>query len=288
MSAHTKNQRSNGHADSDYCPTPASCARALVAVLPILPNDVVVDVGAGNGAFSAAVDLVHDVSPIAVEAFPSRYPKLHQLHRDGVVQSIVKRRYETWMPTPAQRADWTIGNPPYSLAELFLAHALYATKPGGYVALLLRYGFMVTAGRTLLMRRDPPRFVYGLQTRPTFYVPTDGTDDDASDAGDTGDTATIGARGAEVVTSGAGTGTDEEPRGKADAAEYVWAVWQVGAQADTIWSPLAWDTRSLVDQAAEAVGVDRARIISAHWPRYGERGVRARQRMDAGAARAGR
>ena len=276
MSAHAKGKRSNGHADSDYCPTPASCARALVAVLPILPSDVVVDVGAGNGAFSAAVNLVHDVSPIAVEAFPSRYPKLHQLHRDGVVQSIVKRRYETWMPTPAQRADWTIGNPPYSLAELFLAHALYATKPGGHVALLLRYGFLVTAGRTLLMRRDPPRFVYGLQTRPTFYVPTEDAGDDAPGA----------ALDGEVVDDGAGG--DDEPRGKADAAEYVWAVWQVGAQVDTTWSPLAWDTRSSVDQAAEAVGVDRARIISAHWPRYGERGVRARQRMDAGAARAGR
>jgi hypothetical protein len=310
MSKHAKGKRSNGNVDSDYCPTPASCARAILSVLPILPDDVVVDVGAGNGVFSAEANRLYGVTPIAVEAFASRYPKLHALREAGIVSRLVAKRYETWLPEPAQRADWTIGNPPFRQAETFLRHALFATKPGGHIALLLRSGFTVTAARTRLFRDDPPAYIYALQTRPTFYVPDSGQsyEDDGDADGDTeGADEVGGADGGGRVNNETDGGRDSEgigdgrvleddggavartaaqpeeleaePRGKADASEYVVIVWRVGRKGRTLWAPLAWDVRSDIEQAVAAVEADRTDIRAMHWPTYGIRGFRAIARL---------
>ncbi len=284
MSRHAKGKRSNGNVDSDYCPTPSSCARAILGVLPILPSDVVVDVGAGNGVFAAAAHQLYGVHPIAVEAFASRYPRLHELRTAGIVRRVVARRYETWLPEPAQRADWTIGNPPFRQAETFLRHAFFTTKRGGYIAMLLRSGFTVTGGRTRLFREDPPAYIYALQTRPTFYVPNTGEGDEDEAAAAEPDEVEIQASDAAATkpeADGNATTLKEEVelRGKADSSEYVAIVWRVGFSGLTLWSPLAWDLLSDIEQAADAVDSDRARIRQQHWPTYGERGAEALARL---------
>lgn len=159
-----KSARSNGNADSDFCPTPRTCALSLVSVLPIRPNDVVVDAGAGDGAFCQAVYDLFGVRCIAVERFPTRYPHLQAMERDGLC-TIHRGRFQSYKG----RADWVISNPPFSEAEEFVRHAMYLTRNGGSAVLLTRHGFHVTAGRASLRRTFPCWRRVDLQTRPKFY-----------------------------------------------------------------------------------------------------------------------
>lgn len=161
--------RSNGNADSDYCPTPAVCARVLTSLLPIGADDLVVDAGAGQGVFSQAVYDLHGASPRAVDAFADRYPGLHTLKAAGVVREVVKKRFQDLRASRERRPDWIVSNPPFSQAEEFVTHALFLAREGGHVAVLLRHGFLVTADRAHHRRRFPPFRIYDMQTRPQFY-----------------------------------------------------------------------------------------------------------------------
>ena len=163
-----KPARSNG-SSADFCPTPQVCADSCVALLPILPGDVVVDAGAGDGAFCLSAHRLYGARPIAVERHTEDHPDLLTLRDQGVVSEVIPLRYERWRPAAHQRADWTIGNPPFKLAQLFFEHALYCTKPGGHIAFLLRHGFAVTEERAEIRRRFPIWRKYDLQSRPSFY-----------------------------------------------------------------------------------------------------------------------
>lgn len=169
-----KVERSNGNADSDFCPTPRTCALSLVSLLPILGGQFVIDAGAGEGAFCEAVHTLHGVAPVAVERFPDRYPKLSTLVERGIVSQVIGARFQRVRMARDERPDWIIGNPPFSQAADFVAHALFLAREGGHVAVLLRHGFLVTAGRAEHRRAFPPWRTYDLQTRPRFYG--DGSD----------------------------------------------------------------------------------------------------------------
>ncbi len=62
------------------------------------------------------------------------------------------------------------GNPPYSLAEKFIRHALDLLEPEGYVYFLLRLSFLegIARGRGLF-KEFPIKRVYVCSRRPSFF-----------------------------------------------------------------------------------------------------------------------
>lgn len=77
--------------------------------------------------------------------------------------------------------DIVITNPPFIIADRFLARAMQMTRPGGYVILLLRAGFLESRRRRDLLTMYPPSDVYFLRSRPRFRGPnTDGASTDAT------------------------------------------------------------------------------------------------------------
>src|SRR5690606_24650965 len=64
--------------------------------------------------------------------------------------------------------DAIVGNPPFSLAERHVRHALALLAPGGVLAFLLRLAFVETRSRFALLREHPLRALYALSERPSF------------------------------------------------------------------------------------------------------------------------
>lgn len=64
--------------------------------------------------------------------------------------------------------DVVLTNPPFSGAEEIVHYGLAKLRPGGHLALLLRLGFLASAGRRELYRSRPPVAVYVLPERPSF------------------------------------------------------------------------------------------------------------------------
>lgn len=76
--------------------------------------------------------------------------------------------------------DVVITNPPFRLAEQFLRWAMIFVRPGGYVVLLLRAGFLESKARRNVLTQYPPLEVWFLRSRPKFTGPnTDGGTDTA-------------------------------------------------------------------------------------------------------------
>lgn len=67
--------------------------------------------------------------------------------------------------------DLIITNPPYRLAEQFVRHAHELVRPGGWVVMLLRAGFLEARSRRCFWQEFPPRQVFFLERRPRFTGP---------------------------------------------------------------------------------------------------------------------
>ena len=66
--------------------------------------------------------------------------------------------------------DIIFGNPPYSLAEEFIRHALELVNKDGYVYFLLRLSFLEGINRgDDLFKKYPPKRVYVSSRRPSFF-----------------------------------------------------------------------------------------------------------------------
>ena len=61
------------------------------------------------------------------------------------------------------------GNPPYSLAEEFVRHSMKLVSDNGYVYFLFRLAFLESKKRIPLYKDYPPKRVYVLQRRPSFF-----------------------------------------------------------------------------------------------------------------------
>jgi SAM-dependent methyltransferase len=147
----------------DFYPTPLACAIAAIRLLPP-PGDgaTVLDPGAGLGRWGQAWREVYGYTE------PITGVDLHQPARPVWYNSWYNTSFFNYHP-PALY-DYVIGNPPFSVAEPFVAHGLRLLKPGGVLLYLLRMEFLGSQERGRgIWTRTPPSEVQILVTRPSFW-----------------------------------------------------------------------------------------------------------------------
>lgn len=72
------------------------------------------------------------------------------------------------MPIPENQVDWTISNPPFRLAEQFIAKALRQSRQG--VAMIVRSAFLEGQGRyDRVFKHNPPAFVFQFTERVVMH-----------------------------------------------------------------------------------------------------------------------
>lgn len=140
---------------SDFYPTPSACTRALMARLDP-PRDTLIDEpAAGDGAIVRELRAL-GYPTVASDVYDHRAPA--ELDIASGVDFFSLRH---------ARAGWLITNPPFSLAEPFLRHALGI----GYrvIALFLPLGFLAASSRRDVTTGGCLGKVLILQPRPTLY-----------------------------------------------------------------------------------------------------------------------
>ena len=140
-SSAVRQQRHEAHDSLDDFPTPPWATRALLArvfgdgLLPLIAREPAANRG-------------HMVRPLA-ERFG--YVEASDIHDYGA--GFEQRDY-LFGPEP-DPVDWTITNPPFRLAEQFIARALATSRVG--VAIIVRSAFTEGAGRyALIFSKTPP------------------------------------------------------------------------------------------------------------------------------------
>lgn len=154
----------------DHYKTPEWVTKAIIRALPACP--MIVDAGCGTGAIAKAL-LEHippddiasgNVTILGLELDEGLASEAKALSRPGVVieqgDFFAERRY--------QHPTLVISNPPFSLAEEFVSHAISITEDReGSIAMLLRLNFLASKKRSDLFKRWKPD-VYVLSKRPSF------------------------------------------------------------------------------------------------------------------------
>lgn len=155
---------------ADFYPTPDDYVRAVVSLLPLHPTDRVLDPCVGDAVWPVALHEAHGVVVDAGDLYPERYRGLRAACEAGAVGHVHRGRFQRFDARHARvwPYDWVVSNPPYALAEEFVRHALFAVRPGGWVAYVLRHGFPATKVRREFTRAYPPCLTVLAQERPSF------------------------------------------------------------------------------------------------------------------------
>jgi hypothetical protein len=129
-----------------------ACTRAL-ADLPMAEPRTILEPSVGGGAFARAAATI--------------WPRATLETVD-----IAKRSDATYTMPFEKFADYgwdlILGNPPYSLAEPHIRHALALLTPGGVLAFLLRTAFKESKKRLQFWREFPHRIEHQIVPRPSF------------------------------------------------------------------------------------------------------------------------
>ena len=131
----------------DFYPTPPDVTHALMKFLHISPAELVWEPACGNGAMAEVIfEYGHDM--ITTDLRETGYGQ-------GGIDFL--REY--------RNCDAIITNPPFSISEEFIRHAL---KQARIVAMLLKSQYWHAAKRKTLFQEYPPAFVLPLTWRPDF------------------------------------------------------------------------------------------------------------------------
>lgn len=150
-------RRAEPHDSLDDFPTPPWATRALCEWLRAntawqLGNCTAREPAANRGYMAATL----------AEYFAS--VEASDVHDYGVGYPV---RDYLWGPVPAL-VDWTITNPPFRLAEQFIARALQSSECG--VAMIVRAAFLEGQGRyERLFSMTPPRYVLQFTERVVMH-----------------------------------------------------------------------------------------------------------------------
>lgn len=140
-----------GH--GDFFPTPPWATHALFDKIGPLTG-VVWEPACGDGAMAKVI----------AERCPEATVFSTDLHHRGFGDSglnFLAMKYS---------CDHIVTNPPYSLAEPFVRHALGVSK--GTVAMLLKLNFLEGVKRKKLFEEHPPAWVYVFSRRIKFPMPS--------------------------------------------------------------------------------------------------------------------
>lgn len=150
-------QRSEPHHSLDDFPTPPWATRALLEHLvdkywwPHLDEQSVREPAANRG---------HMVRPLSEYFGRVAASDIHDYGAGIPVQDYL-------FGPPPERTDWTITNPPYRLAEQFVARALDCSD---VVAVIVRTAFLEGVGRHMaLFSRKPPTMVLQFTERVVMH-----------------------------------------------------------------------------------------------------------------------
>ena len=156
--------------ENDAYYTDPKLARALVGLLPLLPEDRVWEPHVGAGAFvwplrdKGCIVLGSDIDPTA----------------KGLESAHISRQHDVLDGCPFDGPiDWVVGNPPFSNFE---SHINMALNTGAKVAFLLRLSALASKKRSQNWQGTNPwplRVVWVLAQRPSFT----GGGTDSSDYG---------------------------------------------------------------------------------------------------------
>lgn len=162
-------------AEGDSYQTPQELADFLVAKLVAdrflsNPEPRVCEPSAGDGNFVAALRRFCDPGYlVAVELQPTatRDARYSELKVDSSVDGAFENHYGGTMPA---HYSAIVGNPPYSLAEQHIRHALDRLLParGGTLAFLLRLAFLESRARAPFWKQYRCKKIYSLVERPSF------------------------------------------------------------------------------------------------------------------------
>lgn len=151
-------QRSEPHDSLDDFPTPPWATRALCEFLqvwceePLEPLRVREPAANRGHMVGALAEYFGDVDASDVHDYGVGFPV-----RDFL-----------WAPWSAQMVDWTITNPPFRLAEQFIAQALASSRIG--VAMIVRAAFLEGVGRhERLFSTAPPAVVLQFTERVVMH-----------------------------------------------------------------------------------------------------------------------
>lgn len=140
--------------DAYFTPTPLAAAicERLCTLIPA-PSSIL-EPSAGEGVFVAcAKNRWPDAMVVGFDAQPAH-------------ASITRRDF---FDLGLRNVELVLGNPPWSLADEFVAKALEVVKPGGHVAFLLRTSFWHGQGRVdALHGKTPPKWWLPLRERWSY------------------------------------------------------------------------------------------------------------------------
>ena len=128
-------QRKSGYErrPGDSYQTPEWCTEALIPHLSNLPDKIIWEPAAGDGQMARVL----------------------KRHAKEVIATDINTGTD-FLTHRGFACDGILSNPPYSLAQEFIEHALHLTKPnGGFAAMLLRCDFDHAASRRGLFQACP-------------------------------------------------------------------------------------------------------------------------------------
>lgn len=161
-------KRGGKRSEADWYSTPPWCIERLLEKVD-LPGGVWLDPGAGDGALIKTVNSVRlDVKWHAVEI---RSECRDALVRTGAVTMIADFLDPTSQEFGPEPVDVVITNPPYALAEEFIARALKIARKR--VVMLLRLNYLGSEKRHQFMQEFVPD-IHVLPNRPQYSLNKEG------------------------------------------------------------------------------------------------------------------
>lgn len=149
-------RRVEPHDSLDDFPTPPWATRAVCEKLEIIFGPMRKKV-----CREPAANRGHMVAPLK-EYFAEVHAS--DVHDYGAGFAV----HDYLMPIPEDQVDWTISNPPFRLAEQFIAKGLRQSRQG--VAMIVRSAFLEGQGRyDRVFKPHPPAFVFQFTERVVMH-----------------------------------------------------------------------------------------------------------------------
>jgi hypothetical protein len=127
----------------------------------------ILDPGAGHGVWGKALCEFFGYDSIAISGVEIDEKTKPEWYVDWYIGDYLD--YPNYVTYDSRQPELIIGNPPYSLAEEFVRKSFDLLVDGGYIFFLLRLAFLESAKRIPLYKEFPPKRVYVLQRRPSFF-----------------------------------------------------------------------------------------------------------------------